>query len=258
MTRIMGILNITPDSFYSNSRYPSVETAIKRAQDIYAEGADILDIGGESTRPGAPEVDPSIEMERIIPVIQAVHTLLPISVDTRKPTVAIAAIEAGATLLNDISGFSDPGMQEIAASSHVEICVMHMQGSPQTMQNNPFYPGGVVADLMHWFEKRIELLLKRGVSSKRIILDPGIGFGKTVEDNLQILRHLSQFKSLGFPLLLGISRKSFISKILEKNTENILYGTIGMNTLLIRAGIDIIRVHDVEAHRDVVRLLSKY
>lgn len=262
MTKLMGILNVTPDSFFDKGSYFSLEKAVARGKAIYLEGADILDIGGESTRPGAIPVSAQEELERVVTVIKTLHSCIPIpiSIDTNKPEVALAAVEAGASLINDISGFQNPEMQDLAASSGVQICIMHMQGTPQNMQKNPHYSNGVVSFLIQWFEQQLENLTKKGIKEKQIILDPGIGFGKTVDDNLEILQNLPRLKALGFPLLIGVSRKSFMSKILNKSTSELLPATIAMNTLLIKAEVDIIRVHDVIEHRgviDLVRACSK-
>lgn len=259
MTKIMGILNVTPDSFFDKGQFFNPDAANAQGIRICSDGADIIDIGGESTRPGAHPVSTQDELDRVLPVIKAIRSAsaIQISIDTRKPLVARAAIEAGATLINDVSGFTDPAMQEIAAASNVEICVMHMQGTPQTMQNNPNYPEGIIPHLICWFESQVNLLIKRGVLEKHIILDPGIGFGKTVADNLEIIENLPKLKAIGFPLLLGVSRKSFMSKILNKSASELLPATIAINTLLVMSGIDVIRVHDVSEHRSVVDLLMK-
>lgn len=255
MTQLMGILNVTPDSFYDGGRY--IENAIERALEIEWEGADIIDIGGESSRPGASPVSEDEELQRVIPIIEHLKgkISIPISIDTRKARVASAAVEAGATLINDITGFSDPAMCEAAASTGANICVMHMQGTPQIMQKNPHYSKGVVPHVLNWFEKRLESLFKTGIHEKNIILDPGIGFGKTVSHNLEIIHNLQKFKTLGFPILLGVSRKSFMSKIVNKPAKELLPTTITMNTIAILSKVDIIRVHDVKEHRDVIDVL---
>jgi dihydropteroate synthase len=259
MTKLMGILNVTPDSHYDGGHYFDLEKAVKRGLEIFEEGADILDIGGESTRPDAIPVPEEEELRRAIPVIKEIrrHTPLPISIDTIKPKVAAAALEAGATMINDISGFRDPEMRCLAAASDVEICVMHMQGTPATMQKNPSYPEGVVPHLLRYFDEQMEQLVQIGVKPQRIILDPGIGFGKTVADNLQIIHNLPKFKERGFPLLLGVSRKSFMQRILNKPAAEMLPGTIAINTLAIMAGVDMVRVYDVQPHRDVITLLTQ-
>ncbi|MBS4169214.1 dihydropteroate synthase [Parachlamydia sp. AcF125] len=258
--KLMGILNVTPDSFYDGGRYNDPETAVTRGLQMIKEGADILDIGGESTRPGSFAVPEAEELARVIPVIKKLctQTTCVVSVDTMKPGVAAAAIEAGASLINDVGGFSLPSMQEIAAAYDVDICVMHMQGEPRTMQNNPSYPEGVVAHLMHWFENRVNTLKKKGIKENRIILDPGIGFGKTVDDNLQIIQNLSLFKSMGFRVLLGASRKSFLSKIVNKTSADVLPETLAVHVIGLQQGVDIIRVHDVREHRGIIDLMERF
>ena len=259
-TLLMGILNVTPDSFHENSRALNLDCAIARGLELCRQGADILDIGGESTRPGADPVEEDEELLRVIPLIQALSTQIPIpiSIDTRRSSVAQAALEAGATFINDVTGLEDPAMREVVASASVDVCVMHMQGTPQTMQQNPFYPIGVVPNLLEWFEKRIHLLIQSGIKEKHIILDPGIGFGKTTEDNINILNHLYVFKSLGFRVLLGTSRKTFLRKILNKPTSELLPATLAINTLALLAKVDILRVHDVKEHRDIIDVMSRF
>lgn len=260
-TQLMAILNTTPDSFYEGSRAATVSDAIDRALTFERDGADILDIGGESTRPGAPPVDEEEELRRVIPVIEGLQGKLtiPISIDTTKPNIARAAIEAGARFLNDISGFSNPEMVMLAAESKLDICVMHMHGTPKTMQVDlPHYEGGVVSSLLHWFEKRVDQLTREGVNPKQIAIDPGIGFGKTVADNLEIIHNLHLFKKLGFRVLLGASRKSFLSKILGKQAPELLPATLAVSTLAIEQDIDILRVHDVKEHRSIIDFMKAY
>jgi dihydropteroate synthase len=256
-TLLMGILNVTPDSFYAKSRCNSLESAMSRAQEMINEGVDIIDIGGESSRPGANEVSEEEEIRRVLPVIQKIKKIDPnliISIDTVKPSVAKVAVEAGATLLNDISGFREGDMIDLAISSQIHICLMHMQNTPKTMQINPQYKNGVISDLMKWFEQKIDILLTKGIDENQIIIDPGIGFGKTVEDNLTILKNIKKFQTLGFPLLLGISRKSFMGKLLNKTTDTLLPATLGINMHLIRENINILRVHDVKEHRELIEI----
>lgn len=256
----MGILNVTPDSFYDGGNYSTHDAAIIRGLQAQAEGADILDIGGESTRPGSEPVSEQQEIERVIPIIEALSQQLtiPISIDTNKARVAEAAISAGAKLVNDVTGLQDPAMREVVASAEVDVCIMHMLGNPLTMQLNPNYNGDVTSNIMRWFESQIAVLLKSGIKESRIILDPGIGFGKTVADNVEIIQNLSQFKALGFRVLVGISRKSFMSKILKKPPAELLPATLAVNTLLIHSGVDIVRVHDVKEHREIIDLLKHF
>jgi dihydropteroate synthase len=258
--KLMGVINVTPNSFYQKSRTLVVEDAVHMAMRFQEEGADILDLGGESSHPGALPVAQEEEMERVIPVIEALKdkVTIPLSIDTYKPEVAKAAIKAGATLINDISGFSNPDMVALAAEKACDICVMHMEGNPQNMQNNPFYQEGVIHYQLKWFEKRIEKLLSSGIKPEKIIVDPGIGFGKTVAHNLEIIHNLPEFKRLGFRVLLGISRKSFLSKILNKPSEELLSATLAMNTIGIASKVDIIRVHDVKEHRSIIDVMDAF
>jgi dihydropteroate synthase len=258
MTKLMAIINATPDSFHTASRAATIDHAISMAKKFVADGADILDVGGESSRPGSSPVSEAEEFDRVIPVIQALkgQVNVPISIDTVKPAVAKAAVQAGATLLNDISGFGDPKMIDVAIEYDMDMCVMHMLGMPKTMQHDPQYPLGVITELQNWFEQRIESLIKRGVNPKRIILDPGIGFGKTVAHNLEILHNLPRLKALGFPVLFGASRKSFLTRILAKPPEVLLSATLAVNAIAVASGADIIRVHDVKEHRDLIDVLT--
>jgi dihydropteroate synthase len=257
-TQLMGILNVTPDSCVDQGRWVEPTLAIQRGIQIFREGADWLDIGGESTRPGASPVPEAEELKRVIPVLKALkqEISIPISIDTMKAKVAEAAIEAGASLINDVSGFRALDMRQVAAQSQLPICVMHMQETPSTMQLNPFYPDGIISFLLDWFKIRIDLLLASGVQEKNIILDPGIGFGKTVADNVEIVHNLHKIKALGFPVLMGLSRKSFLGKIVNKTYPDLLPISLAVNTLAIQAQIDIIRVHDVSEHRDVIDFMA--
>lgn len=256
-TQLMGILNVTPDSCYDQGRWFEQDIAIKRGIQIAQEGADWIDIGGESTRPGAIPVPEEEELKRVIPVIKALkkEVSIPLSIDTIKPNVAEAALEAGASLINDVSGFRDPAMRSLAAASDVPICVMHMLETPSTMQKKPHYPDGVIPFLLNWFKEQIDLLLKEGVKEKNIILDPGIGFGKTVAHNVEIVHNLPKIKALGFPVLIGLSRKSFLGKIINKTYPDLLPVTLSVTTLAILDKVDIIRVHDVSEHRDIIDLM---
>lgn len=257
-TQLMGILNVTPDSCYDQGRYFDHQVAIQRGIQMQQEGADWIDIGGESTRPNALPVSEEEELHRVIPVIRALkqQIAVPLSIDTMKAKVAEAAVEAGASLINDVTGFSDPRMRQVAADSQLPLCVMHMHETPATMQINPVYPQGVTSFLIDWFQTRIELLLAAGIKEKNIILDPGIGFGKTVADNVEIVHNLHKFKALGFPILIGLSRKSFLGKMINKTYPDLLPVSLAINTLAIVAHIDIIRVHDVVEHRDVIDLIT--
>lgn len=255
----MGILNVTPDSCFDQGRWFDPALALQRGIQLFEEGADWIDIGGESTRPGATPVPEEEELRRVLPIIKALKqaTPLPLSIDTMKAKVAEAALAAGASLINDVSGFGDPAMRAVAASSRQLLCLMHMQGTPETMQLNPSYPQGILPFLLDWFKEHIDLLLQAGVKEDKIILDPGIGFGKTVEDNVKILQNLHQIKALGFPLLVGLSRKSFLGKILQKKGyQDLLPASLAANTLALLARVDILRVHDVAEHHDVRNLIA--
>lgn len=254
-TQLMGILNCTPDSFYDGSCCFDAKTAIEKAEKMIKEGVDIIDIGGESTRPGSIEVDFEEEKRRVLPTILAMKGKIALSIDTKKSAIAELAIENGVGFLNDISGFCDEKMRKIAADSQVKICLMHMQGTPETMQKNPNYPKGVIVEIKEWFQKKVDILIQDGVDPKNIILDPGIGFGKTVEHNLEIIKNLSEFKELGFKILIGLSRKSFMQKILQKSARDLLSTTLVLNTISILAGVEMIRVHDVAEHRDCLDIL---
>jgi dihydropteroate synthase len=253
----MGVLNATPDSFYAASRTPAPEKALPLAEDMVREGADILDIGGESTRPGAEDVPEAAELARILPLIDALHERrpeLPLSVDTRKAEVARRALEHGAGLINDISALRhDPKMVDVAAAFDVPVVLMHMQGAPATMQKEPRY-ADVVQELKHFFEERLGFAVRHGVHEERLILDPGIGFGKSLEHNLEILRRLKEFLSFGRPILVGLSRKSFIGKLLgDVPPEERLEGSIAAALWAVQEGASGVRVHDVGPTRRALR-----
>lgn len=256
---LMGVLNATPDSFFDGGKYDSLEKGIKRAQQMIQEGSDLLDIGGESSRPGSEPVSEEEELRRVIPLIGEIRKSLaiPISIDTCKPKVAEEAARTGATLINDITGFQDPEMRKVAREYNTDLCVMHMKGKPKTMQVDPHYPEGVVAHLMEWFERQIEELVDFGIEKEKIILDPGIGFGKTVKQNVEIVHHLDKFKSFGLRILVGASRKWFLGKILEKEPQYRLPATLAIHTIVLVGGADLVRVHDISEHRDVIDLISR-
>jgi dihydropteroate synthase len=246
-TLVMGVLNVTPDSFYDGGRYSVLESALAHARTIVSEGADILDVGGESTRPGSKPLSVREEKERVIPLIEelAGEVKIPISIDSYKPEVVEEAFKAGASMLNDVYGLRSPGMAELAASFRLPVVVMHMQGTPKTMQENPRYRD-VVSEVKTFFSERVDYALSKGVKRKQIIFDPGIGFGKTLEHNLELLRRLPEFKELGFPILIGASRKSMIGGILGLPPEERLEGSLAVAVASIMAGADILRVHDVK------------
>ena len=254
-TQLMGILNATPDSFYDQSRFFDLEAAIQRGVQISHEGADLIDIGGESTRPGATPVSLEEELRRVIPLIKELKSRvhIPLSIDTLKPQVALQALQAGADWINDVSGFRDCMMREIAGSSGARLCVMHMQGTPETMQLNPQYSTSIIDHIKTWFSNTLEKL-----KEEKIVLDPGIGFGKTVAHNLEIIHNLPELKRLGFPILIGVSRKSFMSKILNKPANELLAATLAINSIAVLSQVDFIRVHDIQAHRDVIDIIEAY
>lgn len=245
---VMGVLNITPNSFFDGGKYFSHEAAYKRAIEIQAQGADIIDIGGESTRPGAKEISIEEETNRIIPVIKrfAKSAKIPVSVDTRKPEVAKEALRAGASIVNDITGLlHDRLMADIVASYNAAVIIMHIKGTPRIMQNAPRY-GDLIAEINSKLKKGIDLAIKAGIRKDSIVVDPGIGFGKTVNHNFRILSNIDKFKKLGFPVLIGLSRKSFIGKILNLDVKDRLIPTTACNAIAINCGASIIRVHDIE------------
>jgi dihydropteroate synthase len=259
--QIMAILNLTPDSFSDGGRLDSLDAALQQAERALAAGADILDIGGESTRPGAATIDPELEISRVLPAIRAIHKHFPqavISIDTRKSSVAKAALEAGARIINDVSGLQyDPAMAETAAQFDATLILMHSQGTPETMQQNPQYPHGVVTEVSAFFERQIERAVQAGVSAEHIVLDPGFGFGKTLQHNLLLLHHLHQFLRFGLPVLIGTSRKSFLTlgnRHIEVDRREAL--TAASVALGMQQGARWIRVHDMETQIPVIRFIE--
>ena len=251
---IMGILNATPDSFSDGGKYYTAEQAVEHGLRLIAEGADILDIGGESTRPGAEPVSLAEELRRVVPVIDrlAKQTQIPISIDTTKAEVARQALQAGAIIVNDISGLRfDPLMLNACLEFPCGVMCMHIQGTPQTMQNDPHYEN-VVEEISLDFAQRLESLERAGLPRERIVFDPGVGFGKTAQHNLEILSNISRFQELGRPILIGHSRKRFLQKVLKQPLDERLFGTIGVSISLAEQNIDILRVHDVAANRDAI------
>ncbi|MCW5201218.1 dihydropteroate synthase [Desulfobulbus sp. F4] len=255
--QLMGILNVTPDSFSDGGSFFDAQSILQQAERLLADGADIIDIGGESTRPFAQPVAEEEELRRVIPAIEAVRSLaaeIPISIDTTKAAVARAALAAGATILNDISALRhDPAMIDAARSFDGPVIIMHMQGRPGDMQLDPQY-ADVVAEICAFFQERTAWMETQGIRRERIILDPGIGFGKTLEHNLAILRNISAFKSLGFPVLIGHSRKSFLGKLLGLPTEERDWITALVSALCARQEADMLRVHDVAKTAAALRL----
>lgn len=255
----MGILNLTPDSFYDGGCYSDPDTALRKALEMEAEGADIVDIGGESSRPGADEVPVSLELKRVLPVLEKLIPRLrvPVSIDTRKAEVARRALEMGAQVINDISAFrSDPGMLETAAASSGPVIIMHMRGTPRDMQRAPHYRDAV-GEIKDFFRRRLSRLEEEGISRERVILDPGIGFGKTLDHNLEIIAGLPRLAELQCPLLAGPSRKSFIGEITGRPVEERLWGTAAAVAALICQGVHIIRVHDLRQMKEVAAVTDR-
>ncbi|MFQ6067273.1 MAG: dihydropteroate synthase [bacterium] len=253
---VMGILNLTPDSFYNGGKYAAESRALKRAEEMLKEGADLIDIGGESTRPGAKEVRVEEEIRRVIPVISKIRDLfeVPLSIDTYKAKVAKEALEAGVDMVNDISGLRfDPQLKEIVARFRAGVVLMHIKGTPRDMQNSPQY-GSLMGEIISYLSESIRLAQTTGIDLEKIAVDPGIGFGKTVEHNLQILNHLGELRSLGRPILIGASRKSFIGAILGLPLEERLEGSLAAASLAVMQGAKIIRTHDVKPTRRAVDL----
>ncbi len=251
---LMGIVNVTPDSFSDGGRFAKPRAAVDRALQLVADGADILDLGGESTRPYADRVAVEEELRRVIPVIQALakQTDVPISIDTSKAVVAKAAIAAGAEIINDVTGLTgDPEMLEAAQATGAGVCAMHMQGTPQTMQNDPQYVD-VVQDIFGYLAERRDALLAAGIRAERICLDPGIGFGKTHQHNFTLMAHCEHFHELGCPLLVGHSRKGFLAKLLDSKQADRTAATVGGALALAAQGVQVIRVHDARPVREAL------
>ncbi len=254
---IMGILNVTPDSFSDGGKYTTTDKALSRAEEIIKQGGDIIDVGGYSSRPGAPDVPIDEELRRTIPKIEAIRKKfpeIPISIDTFRAKVAEEALQAGANLINDISGFQfDSSLLKVLTRYKPPYILMHIQGTPQTMQKNPSYED-VVRDVWKYFVKKIRVLRENGV--REIIIDPGFGFGKTLEHNKKLFQNLSVFTSSGFPVLIGISRKSWMQKTLNASAENLIPAMSVLHFQALRQGVKILRVHDVAEAKQVVKLFE--
>jgi len=260
-TLIMGVINITPDSFSDGGLYLNKNAALDHAKKLISEGADIIDIGGESSRPGSKPISIQEEIDRILPVIESLNDFNPsciISIDTYKYEVAEKAISLGAKIINDISGLSfDNGMVDLVVKHKVPIVIMHMKGKPNNMQNNPHY-NNLLNDITDFFKKQIRFAKTKGVQDKQIILDPGIGFGKSYDDNFKIIKNLNQLASLGYPILIGTSRKAFIGDILGNvSVQNRIFGTAATVSMCVRNGANIVRVHDVYQMKQVVTVTEK-
>jgi dihydropteroate synthase len=257
---VMGVINVTPDSFSDGGRYLDTRIAIEHGLELEAEGAAILDVGGESTRPGAGPVSESEELRRVIPVIEGLierGAKAQISIDTSKRAVAARALATGAALVNDVTALrGDPAMAGVVAAAGAECCLMHMLGDPRTMQDNPRYDD-VVGDIKAFFEERMTFAIRSGIAEERILLDPGIGFGKTIEHNLELLRRLGEFLDLGRPLVIGTSRKSFLGRLTGRaSTDDRLAGTIATNVIAYERGARVFRVHDVGPVHDALTVAS--
>lgn len=256
-TRVMGILNVTPDSFAGDGTGGDLDRAVERAVEMEKQGADIIDVGGESTRPGAEPVDEGTELKRVIPVIRAVANKvdIPISIDSRKPTVARAAIESGARMVNDVSGLFNREMMDLCARERVPVIIMHMKGDPKTMQDKPQYDD-VIGEIMHYLSNRVADAVAAGIEEQQMAIDPGIGFGKRLEDNLDILRRLAEFKTLGRPIVVGASRKRFIENITGLPVEERLESSIGAACAAALNGANIIRCHDVMETKRALQIVD--
>jgi dihydropteroate synthase len=253
---VMGVVNVTPDSFSDGGKYLDPEAAISHARRMIDEGVDLLDVGGESTRPGAAPVSEEEECGRILPVVQALRDF-PLSVDTRRPQVMRSALDAGASMINDIQALQASGAIEAVAQSGCGVCLMHMQGTPETMQREPHY-ADVVKEVGDFLAQRIAACEKAGIARDRLVADPGFGFGKTPEHNLALLRHLPEFASLGVPLLAGWSRKSSLGRITGRDTGDRLAGSLAAALLALLGGARILRVHDVKETRDAVLMFQAW
>ncbi len=252
---VMGILNVTPDSFSDGGRFNTLQRALQRVEQMVNEGADIIDIGGESTRPGAQPVSEAEEIERVAPLVEAVRSRfdIPISVDSSKAGVMRAAVAVGADMLNDVRALQEGAALQAAAELDVPVCLMHMQGEPRTMQADPVYTD-VVADVMAFLSGRVQACMAAGIARDKLLIDPGFGFGKKLSHNLLLLKELHRFKTLDVPIMVGISRKGMIGAIVDKPVERRLYGSLAAVALALWQGADILRVHDVAATVDVLKV----
>ncbi|CDT21121.1 Dihydropteroate synthase [Vibrio coralliirubri] len=254
---VMGILNVTPDSFSDGGKFNSLDNALVQAERMIQAGVSIIDIGGESTRPGAPDVPLEEELARVIPAIKAIRAKFDvwISIDTSKAEVMRQAVEAGADLINDVRALQEPGALEAAADANVPVCLMHMKGQPRTMQANPNYDD-VLTDVEAFLKERVEACEAVGISKEQLILDPGFGFGKTIEHNYHLLAHLEKFHTLGLPVLAGMSRKSMIFKLLDKAPADCMVASVTCATIAAIKGAQIIRVHDVEDTLEAMKIIE--
>lgn len=260
--KVMGVINATPDSFSDGGKFNKLDAAISRANEMVGLGASFIDVGGESTRPGAEPVSEQEELDRVIPLIEAISNRFDVvvSIDTSKPAVMQHAVENGATLINDVRALSEPGALEFAAKAarekNIPSCIMHMQGTPQTMQNAPEYES-VVDEVLAFFRQQLGRLSEAGFTYQQVMLDPGFGFGKTLEHNYQMLKYFVRFTEFDLPVMAGMSRKSMIGKLLNKEVDQRLAGDISVNTVAGLAGASVLRVHDVSEAVDVAKIITK-
>ncbi|MFA7400454.1 MAG: dihydropteroate synthase [Sideroxydans sp.] len=253
---VMGIVNVTPDSFSDGGHHASTQAAIDHAQRLIEEGADMLDIGGESTRPGAAFVSEQEELDRVLPVIQGLRSIaIPISIDTYKPSVMRAALAAGASMVNDVNALQTEGALDVIAKSNAAVCLMHKQGTPATMQQSPVYQD-VLGEVSEFLRKRIEVLEAAGIARQRIVIDPGFGFGKTVAHNLELLGQLDSLRKLGVPILAGLSRKSMLGAITGRDVSDRVVASVAAALLAVQRGASIVRVHDVRDTVDALKILN--
>lgn len=251
----MGILNVTPDSFSDGGQFTHLDAALKQAEKMVKAGVSFIDIGGESTRPGAPEVSLQEELDRVLPIIEAIHQRFDtwISIDTSKAVVMEEAVKVGADLINDVRALQEPNALKVAAEANVPVCLMHMQGQPRTMQTNPSYQD-LFTDISSFLSERIDACQSVGIAKDKLILDPGFGFGKTLAHNYQLLAELERFHQFGLPLLAGMSRKSMVFKLLDVEPKMALSGSLACATIAAMKGAQIIRVHDFEQTMDIVKV----
>ena len=257
---LMGVLNVTPDSFSDGGEFIGVEPAVAQAEKMFDEGAQVIDVGGESTRPGSDPVSPEEELRRVLPVIEGMVSARPdsiVSIDTYRSSVAEAALDAGARAVNDVTALGDPRMAGLMAERGCPIILMHMLGEPKSMQQHPRYEDDVVREVRDFLAERAQQAIRAGVELENIILDPGIGFGKTPEHNLRLLKRLDSLVELGFPVLVGVSRKSFLGKITgSEDPKSRLFGTVAANVLAYERGASLFRVHDVRANKEALAVAA--
>lgn len=253
---IMGVINVTPDSFSDGGKFTQLKQAVEYAEALIAEGADMLDIGGESTRPGAAPVSLDEERRRVLPVLEKLAgAAVPISIDTQKPALMREAVAAGAAMVNDVNGFRAPGAFEAVAAGNAAICIMHMQGEPRSMQQNPRY-GDVTTEVRDYLVARVNAAEAAGISLVRIVIDPGFGFGKTLAHNLELLRGLRHFRGIGGALLAGLSRKSLLGTMTGRDPAQRVYASVAAAMIAVQNGAQMVRVHDVAATRDALAVLA--